>query len=109
MANVFDPAGSLVWDDGCQPTMSKRRHSGDWVWLKPNTGFVGESNRLKVQIQHEEDSDAAPCIFDDCKDPACREWYTLWTLPDPEANGKRHVLCHVSECRMSDERIVWPP
>jgi RNA-binding protein YhbY len=25
--------------------MSIRRKCGDWVWLGPNTGFVGESDR----------------------------------------------------------------
>jgi hypothetical protein len=28
------------------------------------------------------------------------EWSTLWTEP---IDGERHVLCHVSECRMLDE------
>ncbi len=78
---------------------AKRRLSGDWVWLAPNAGFVGESNRLKAQIQPE-DGDGWPCTL--CGDPDCREWETLWTEPDP-ATGERYTLCHVSECQMFDE------
>lgn len=83
--------------------MSKRRQAGDWVWLKANSGFVGESNRLKAEIQPEKDSEWAPCLFD-CGDEDCREWANLWTEPDPKANGKRHSLCHVAECEMFDQR-----
>lgn len=80
--------------------MSKRRQVGDWVWLKPNSGFVGESHRLRAEIQPEEDP--APCMFD-CGDPECTEWATLWTEKDGDRG--RHILCHVSECRMLDERF----
>lgn len=77
--------------------MSARRKAGDWVWLMPNSGFVGESHRLKAEIQPE--IDPPPCFL--CGDTECVEWTTLWT----ENNGDRgrHTLCHVSECRMLDE------
>ena len=78
--------------------MSTRRKPGDWVHLSCNAGFVGESNRLKAEIQPEENP--APCFM--CHDPDCIEWATLWTEPDPQ-NGKRYTLCHVSECQMFDE------
>jgi hypothetical protein len=81
--------------------MSKRRKPGDWVRLIPGVGFVGESNRLPAQIQ-EECSGYRGWCFNDCGDPDCREWATLWTAPDPEHGGKRHMLCHVSECQMLD-------
>ena len=80
--------------------MSKRGKSGEWVWLKPLSGFVGESNRLKAEIQPE--VDPPPCMFD-CGDPDCREWQDLWTEPDPKT-GKRYSLCHVSECEMHSEK-----
>lgn len=76
--------------------MSKRRKAGDWVWLMPNSGFVGESHRLKAEIQPE--IDPPPCF---CDDPECVEWTTLWTENDGDQG--RHTLCHVSECRMLDE------
>jgi len=60
--------------------MSKRRKVGDWVWLKSNSGFVGESNRLKAEIRPEDDSQ--PCFL--CDDRKCVEWSTLWTEPDPQ-------------------------
>jgi len=78
--------------------MSKRRKVGDWVWLMPNSGFVGESNRLKAEIQPE---DNPPPCFMECGDNKCREWSTLWTEED--SGGERHALCHVGECRMRDE------
>jgi len=80
--------------------MSIRRKAGDWVWLKPNTGFVGESNRLRAEIQPEDD-EGYPCYLD-CGDDDCREWATLWTEPCPKT-GKRYPICHVSECEMFDE------
>jgi len=82
--------------------MSKRRKPGDWVWLSASSGFVGESDRLKAQIQPEEKSYEAYCFL--CDDNDCREWATLWTEPDPANNGRRSVLCHVSECEMFDEK-----
>ena len=80
--------------------MSKRRKVGDIVWLAPNAGFVGESNRLQAEIM--DDGYEEWCLF--CNDPECREWVTLWTLPDPEHDGQRHTLCHVNECQMFDEK-----
>ena len=77
--------------------MSKRRKTGDWVWLKPNSGFVSESNKYKAEIIGPE-SDTDFCW---CSDPECREWPTLHT---EEINGKRHTLCHVGECQMLDEK-----
>ena len=82
--------------------MSKRRKIGEWVWLKPNSGFVGESARLKAEIMPEPDEWYEPCHI--CDDPKCRCWNELWTEPDPNHDGKRHPLCHVSECQMLDER-----
>jgi hypothetical protein len=75
--------------------MSTRRNAWDWVWL------VGESNRLKAEIQPERDR--SPCMLR-CGDADCDEWATLWTEPDPLHNGQRHVLCHISECQMFDEK-----
>ena len=85
--------------------MSKRRKPGDWVWLAPNTGFVGESNRLRAQIPTDpkwNGDEWEPCLLN-CGDPDCREWPNLFTEPDPRANGKSHCLCHVSECEMFDD------
>ena len=79
--------------------MSKRRKSGDWVWLAKNAGFVGESNRSRAQIQPENNPDSC-CL---CNDKFCKEWATLWTEPDPKNNNKSYVLCHVSECQMFDK------
>jgi len=82
--------------------MSTRRKLRDWVRLPPNTGFVGESDRLRAQVAPVSDNAIwEPCLLD-CGDPDCREWVTLWTEPDPEHGGKRHVLCHVAECEMFD-------
>ena len=78
--------------------MSVRRKPGEWVWLKPNSGFVGESSRLKAEIRPEDDP--PPCLCD-CGDDECIEWSTLWTEEDE--GGKRYMLCHVSECQMLDE------
>jgi hypothetical protein len=82
--------------------MSKRRKAGEWVWLEPNSGFVGESDRYKAEIQPEEEpySDY-PCMLD-CGDRECREWATLLTAP---VDGKRFELYHVSECQMRDEPV----
>jgi hypothetical protein len=82
--------------------MSKRRKAGDWVWLSANAGFVGESNRLKAEIQPEPEQDLDYCML--CDDEGCREWSTLFTEPDPLHDGKRHTLYHVSECQMFDEK-----
>ncbi len=79
--------------------MSTRRNAGDWVWLAADAGFVGDSSRLQVEIQPEGVWTECPL----CNDPKCREWDTVWTEPDPELNGHRHVLYHVSECQMFDE------
>lgn len=79
--------------------VSRRRKPGDWVKLPPNTGFVGESDRLPAEIQ---DQGSDPCMRD-CGDPDCQEWATLWTAPYPAPGGvARGVLCHVSECEMED-------
>ena len=83
--------------------MSQRRKVGDAVWLRANAGFVGDSNRLQAEIRPEDETMAAGCVMN-CGDPDCREWETLWTEPDPLDNGKRHTLCHVSECLMFDEQ-----
>ena len=89
--------------------MSKRRAVGDWVWLRPGAGFVGESWRLKAEIidaPENFDDDLLSCFL--CDDPDCREWETLWTEPDGEPGtfGRRYMLPHVSECQMFDERQV---
>lgn len=55
--------------------MSKRRGAGNWVRLMPNSGFAGESNRLRAEIQPEDDPpqmldepfrEAATCECDGC-------------------------------------------
>jgi hypothetical protein len=89
--------------------MSKRRKAGDWVWLAAGAGATGESNRLRAQIQSDDDPDPCSCVFADCDDPNCREWHTLWTEPDPLRDGRRHVLCHVVECQMHDEKQFVAP
>jgi len=81
--------------------MSKRRKSGDWVWLMPNSGFVKESHKLQAQILPEEFG-TVPCMLE-CGDPECREWSTLRTDICPDC-GKHHYLYHVSECQMLDHR-----
>lgn len=81
--------------------MSKRRQIGGWVALLPNSGFVGESDRLRAEIRPEPDEGWSPCLLS-CGDDDCREWVTLWTEPDPLHAGRRHTLCHVSECQMLD-------
>lgn len=81
--------------------MSKRRKSGEWVWLLPNSGFVGESDRLKVEIPLFCSPD--PCLLE-CGDPECLEYTEVWTEPDPICQMQRHCLCHVSECQMLDEK-----
>jgi len=82
--------------------MSKRHNPGDCVWLKPNSGFVGESHRHKAQIIGEvEDTDRC-CL--ECGDPECREWPNLFA----EIDGKCHNLCHVCECQMLDGKYEAP-
>jgi hypothetical protein len=74
------------------------RKVGDWVWLKPNAGFRNDSDRLHAEIQPD---GCEPCWL--CDNPECVEWATLWTEPDPQNDGKRQMLCHVSECQMLDD------
>ena len=83
--------------------MGKQRKVGDWVWLSSHAGFSGSSWRLKAEIQDEGD-EPEQCFI--CNDPQCREWSNLWTEPDPQQHGERHLLCHVSECQMFDEQQV---
>ena len=83
--------------------MSKRRHPGEWVRLSKNAGFVSESDRLLAEIQPESDDLWSPCMLS-CDDDDCREWATLWTEPDPQHDGRRWTLCHVSECQMFDQK-----
>ena len=52
--------------------MSQRRKPLDWVWLSAGAGMVGDSARLKAQIQPE--ANPLPCPL--CNDPDCREWST---------------------------------
>jgi hypothetical protein len=81
--------------------MSNRRTAGDWVRLRSHTGFVGDSDRLRAEIQPEADGETPPpCLL--CWDPNCREWTNLLTEPDPQDANRRHLLCHVSECQMLD-------
>lgn len=77
-----------------------RYTAGQWVRLPPNAGFVAESDRLAAQIDPE--SEPEPCFGDCCGNDGCAEvsWPTLWTEPDPKADGKRHMLCHVCESQM---------
>ena len=70
------------------------------MWLQPNSGFVGESNKYKAEIIGPE-SEADHCFL--CDDPDCKEWPNLWT---EEVDGKRFNLCHVSECQMLDDPVV---
>lgn len=82
--------------------MSIRRKPGDWVWLSAGAGLVGEANRLRAEIQPEDEPDV--CMEAMCGDQDCQEWATVCTEPDPRMNGLRHTLCHVPECQMFDER-----
>lgn len=79
--------------------MSQRRSVGEWVRVAPNSGFVGDADRLRAEIQAD---GYAPWCLQECGDDECREWATLLSEPDPQAGGERHALCHVSECQMSD-------
>ena len=79
----------------------KRRTAGEWVRLKPYSGFVVDSDRLRAEIQPDEEGFEMGCMLS-CDDDGCREWATLLTEPDPECGGERHMLCHVSECQMLD-------
>ena len=83
--------------------MSKRRKAGEWVWLKPNVGFVGDSYKRRAEIQPEEPEPCWDRNSERCGDKDCMEWPTLFTAPD-SITGKRYVLCHVTECQMFDER-----
>ncbi len=84
--------------------MSKRRQAGEWVWLKPHSGFTGQSHLLKVEVMPES-TPAEPCFCNsDCHDDECREWLEVMTEPDPSNSGTRYILCHVSECEMLDEK-----
>jgi len=76
--------------------MSRRYKPGDWVRLCAGAGMVGEADRLRAQIRR---GVSRPCPL--CDDPECMEWLTLWTEPDPEHDGRRWTLCHVSECQMT--------
>lgn len=95
--------------------MSKRRKAGEWVALSLNSGFVGESDRLRVQIIPEQHGEPDGCMVRHdpsdpilkefpqlCCDPACCEWSNVLTEPDPQNGGIRHGLYHVSECQMHD-------
>ena len=77
--------------------MSKPRNIGDKVWLKPCSGFVGESDKYLCEIQPQ-DMPLDHCMI--CNDPTCSEWDTLWTVNAPQA---QFALYHVSECQMLDE------
>lgn len=83
--------------------MSIRRKPGDWVWPSPGSGYIKNSNRLRVEIQPEDDDVFDYCCLD-CGDPDCRCWANCLTDPDPEREGYRHTLTHVSECQMFNER-----
>lgn len=72
---------------------------GDWVWLKPLSGFLIGSEKLRAQILSDGyDYCRGCCGVDGCQE---FEWATLATEPDPENNGVRHSLYHVCESRMT--------
>ena len=79
--------------------MSKRRHTGDRVRLISGAGMCGESARLPVTIQMEDDVEWEPCMMG-CSDRDCCEWVEVVTDPDPLNDGKQWMLCHISECEM---------
>jgi hypothetical protein len=79
--------------------MTKQRKAGDWVWLLPNSGFTGNSNEFKVEIQPQEYE--ISCF---CDDRQCREWLNVCTEPDE--NGERINFYHVSEHEMLDEKFT---
>jgi hypothetical protein len=76
--------------------MSKRRSRGDWVWLKPNSGFYSNSDLEKMQLFT---MDPDPCCL--CDDKDCREWDVVSGPPEPGSCAL--ILYHVSECQMLDE------
>jgi len=75
--------------------MSKRRHKGELVWLKPCSGFVVNSHIAKVEI-----TEWTGGCFIECGDRACQEWDVL---TEADAEGNRYPMFHVSECQMLDE------
>ena len=82
--------------------MSTRRKPGDVVMIGPGEGFLDFGVPLRARIGLD---GSEPCMRvgdgpQDCHDPDCQEWATLWTVPD--ADEQSEMLCHVGECRMQD-------
>ena len=77
--------------------MGIRRKVGDIVTVAQGAGFVDAGKPLRAEIM----GDGSQDCFLDCGDADCQEFATLWTVPS-DPNGKRNMLCHVSECQMTD-------
>lgn len=80
--------------------MSKRRHRGEVVWLKPHSGFVARSHLRQAKITEW----MGACMLE-CGDRGCQEW----DVHDVPGDGEEsHLLPHVSECQMLDEKWDGP-
>ena len=66
---------------------------GDWVWVRPFTGFYKHSDERPCEII---DDKVEPCLL--CDDSSCVEYPTLWMAPND--SGQRIPLYHVSECKI---------
>jgi len=75
----------------------KKRKKGDWVLVSPCAGFLIRSEATLAEIVQDAFSPSNGCHRDECEG---REWYTL--LGEPDADGKRDMMCHVCECEMHD-------
>jgi len=81
---------------------------GQWVRVEPGQGFVGESDRLRAEIVDDPEELIEQFGFLWCMNhPGCGcasegfEHPNLMTEPDPQNGGKRHLLCHVCENKMT--------
>lgn len=73
--------------------MSKRRKSGERVWVRPGAAFNASRGEWATIIGG--DDHKMPCMLD-CGDEMCDEWIDL-------ESDDGHPFYHVSECEMYDE------
>ena len=67
-------------------------------WVRVTNGAL----RAQIIDQGTLDDSGEPCMGMCCGRADCNawSWATLHTEPDPECEGKRHMLCHVCESQM---------